>query len=205
MDVVNSLISGDKETLSILLTFLVGFLAWICKELIEAPIKQSRDTFFRIIEKRIGILSELYNYINIIALFPQEKSIKEELQKIILSDKLAYIDEEININILEIAFKEETDENLVLNTRDKLKDAIDICANKIQKENQYFLKHDTPNTYKRVIVYFIQLIKTISFIIFIFFAIFYFIKIIAILSIFWIIFWCIFTFIIMLIIEKYII
>lgn len=84
MDVINNFISENKDILSILITLLVGFIAWICKELIKTPMRQSRETFFKVTEKRIGILSELYNYINIIALFPQETNIKEELQKIIL-------------------------------------------------------------------------------------------------------------------------
>ena len=67
MDVINNFISENKDILSILITLLVGFIAWICKELIETPMRQSRETFFKVTEKRIGILSELYNYINIIA------------------------------------------------------------------------------------------------------------------------------------------
>ena len=164
-----------------------------------------RETFFKVTEKRIGILSELYNYINIIALFPQETNIKEELQKIILSDKLAYVDEKIIVDIIEIAFKEVTNERLVLDTRKELRETIDKCAEIIRKENQYFLKHDTTNTYKRVIAYFIQLIKAISFIVFILIAIFYLIKGIVFLSVVWIIFCCIFIFAVMLILEKYII
>lgn len=205
MDVINNFISENKDVLSILITLLVGFIAWICKELIETPMRQSRETFFKVTEKRIGILSELYNYINIIALFPQETNIKEDLQKIVLSDKLAYVDEKIIVNIIEISFKEVTNESLVLETRTELREAINKCAEIIRKENQYFLKHDTPNTYKRVIVYFIQLIKAISFIVFILIAIFYFIKSIAFLSVLWIIFCCIFIFAVMLILEKYII
>lgn len=205
MDVINNFISENKDILSILITLLVGFIAWICKELIKAPMRQSRETFFKVTEKRIGILSELYNYINIIALFPQETNIKEELQKIILSDKLAYVDEKIIVNIIEIAFKEVTNERLVLDTRKELRETIDKCAEIIRKENQYFLKHDTTNTYKRVIAYFIQLIKAISFIVFILIAIFYLIKSIVFLSVVWIIFCCIFIFAVMLILEKYII
>lgn len=205
MDVINNFISENKDILSILITLLVGFIAWICKELIKTPMRQSRETFFKVTEKRIGILSELYNYINIIALFPQETNIKEELQKIILSDKLAYVDEKIIVNIIEIAFKEVTNERLVLDTRKELRETIDKCAEIIRKENQYFLKHDTTNTYKRVIAYFIQLIKAISFIVFILIAIFYLIKSIVFLSVVWIIFCCIFIFAVMLILEKYII
>ena len=205
MDVINNFISENKDILSILITLLVGFIAWICKELIKTPMRQSRETFFKVTEKRIGILSELYNYINIIALFPQETNIKEELQKIILSDKLAYVDEKIIVNIIEIAFKEVTNERLVLDTRKELRETIDKCAEIIRKENQYFLKHDTANTYKRVIAYFIQLIKAISFIVFILIAIFYLIKSIVFLSVVWIIFCCIFIFAVMLILEKYII
>lgn len=205
MDVINNFISENKDILSILITLLVGFIAWICKELIETPMRQSRETFFKVTEKRIGILSELYNYINIIALFPQETNIKEELQKIILSDKLAYVDEKIIVNIIEIAFKEVTNERLVLDTRRELRETIDKCAEIIRKENQYFLKHDTTNTYKRVIAYFIQLIKAINFIVFILIAIFYLIKSIVFLSVVWIIFCCIFIFAVMLILEKYII
>ena len=205
MDVINNFISENKDILSILITLLVGFIALICKELIETPMRQSRETFFKVTEKRIGILSELYNYINIIALFPQETNIKEELQKIILSDKLAYVDEKIIVNIIEIAFKEVTNERLVLDTRRELRETIDKCAEIIRKENQYFLKHDTTNTYKRVIAYFIQLIKAISFIVFILIAIFYLIKSIVFLSVVWIIFCCIFIFAVMLILEKYII
>uniref|UniRef100_UPI001E46F699 hypothetical protein n=1 Tax=Bacteroides faecis TaxID=674529 RepID=UPI001E46F699 len=205
MDVINNFISENKDILSILITLLVGFIAWICKELIKTPMRQSRETFFKVTEKRIGILSELYNYINIIALFPQETNIKEELQKIILSDKLAYVDEKIIVNIIEIAFKEVTNERLVLDTRKELRETIDKCAEIIRKENQYFLKHDTTNTYKRVIAYFIQLIKAISFIVFILIAIFYLIKSIVFLSVVWIIFCCIFKFAVMLILEKYII
>ena len=203
MDVINNFISENKDILSILITLLVGFIAWICKELIKTPMRQSRETFFKVTEKRIGILSELYNYINIIALFPQETNIKEELQKIILSDKLAYVDEKIIVNIIEIAFKEVTNERLVLDTRKELRETIDKCAEIIRKENQYFLKHDTTNTYKRVIAYFIQLIKAISFIVFILIAIFYLIKSIVFLSVVWIIFCCIFIFAVMLILEKY--
>ena len=137
MDVINNFISENKDILSILITLLVGFIAWICKELIETPMRQSRETFFKVTEKRIGILSELYNYINIIALFPQETNIKEELQKIILSDKLAYVDEKIIVDIIEIAFKEVTNERLVLDTRKELRETIDKCAEIIRKENQY--------------------------------------------------------------------
>ena len=205
MDVINNFISENKDILSILITLLVGFIAWICKELIKTHMRQYRETFFKVTEKRIGILSELYNYINIIALFPQETNIKEELQKIILSDKLAYVDEKIIVNIIEIAFKEVTNERLVLDTRKELRETIDKCAEIIRKENQYFLKHDTTNTYKRVIAYFIQLIKAISFIVFILIAIFYLIKSIVFLSVVWIIFCCIFIFAVMLILEKYII
>ena len=188
MDVINNFISENKDILSILITLLVGFIAWICKELIKTPMRQSRETFFKVTEKRIGILSELYNYINIIA-----------------SDKLAYVDEKIIVNIIEIAFKEVTNERLVLDTRKELRETIDKCAEIIRKENQYFLKHDTTNTYKRVIAYFIQLIKAISCIVFILIAIFYLIKSIVFLSVVWIIFCCIFIFAVMLILEKYII
>ena len=55
-----------------------------------------------------------------------------------------------------------TNERLVLDTRKELRETIDKCAEIIRKENQYFLKHDTTNTYKRVIAYFIQLIKAIA-------------------------------------------
>ena len=98
-----------------------------------------------------------------------------------------------------------TNEGLVLDTRKELRETIDKCAEIIRKENQYFLKHDTTNTYKRVIAYFIQLIKAISFIVFILIAIFYLIKSIVFLSVVWIIFCCIFIFAVMLILEKYII
>jgi len=150
MDVINNFISENKDILSILITLLVGFIAWICKELIKTPMRQSRETFFKVTEKR-------------------------------------------------------TNERLVLDTRKELRETIDKCAEIIRKENQYFLKHDTTNTYKRVIAYFIQLIKAISFIVFILIAIFYLIKSIVFLSVVWIIFCCIFIFAVMLILEKYII
>lgn len=41
-----------------------------------------------------------------------------------------------------------TNERLVLDTRKELRETIDKCAEIIRKENQYFLKHDTTNTYK---------------------------------------------------------
>ena len=56
MDVINNFISENKDILSILITLLVGFIAWKCKELIETPMRQSRETFFKVTEKRIGIL-----------------------------------------------------------------------------------------------------------------------------------------------------
>lgn len=182
MDVINSLVSGNKELLSMLLTLLVGFLAWICKEIIESPAKQSRDTFFKIAEQRIRALSLLYNYVNTIMLFPQESAIKEDLQKIILSDKLAYIDEEIIINIMQIAFHEESDEKLVLQTSKALKDAICQYTRKIQKENRHFISLDTPNPYKRIIIYAIQLITIISFITLIMTAIYHIIRYLVTLS-----------------------
>lgn len=172
------IILKNRELVSILLTALIGALAWFCKELIDTPIKQSRETFFKILEKRVGSLKELYNYISIIALFPSDKNIKEELQKIILSDKMAYIDEDLSINIMKIAFYECTDETLLLSTQKKLQEAIAQCANKIQKENQYFISNDSPNTYKRIIVYFKQFIKVIIFVASILISIYYYIKLI---------------------------
>ena len=44
MDVINNFISENKDILSILITLLVGFIAWICKELIKTPMRQSRET-----------------------------------------------------------------------------------------------------------------------------------------------------------------
>ena len=41
MDVINNFISENKDILSILITLLVGFIAWICKELIEKLMRQS--------------------------------------------------------------------------------------------------------------------------------------------------------------------
>ena len=62
MDVINNFISENKDILSILITLLVGFIAWICKELIKTPMRQSRETFFKVTEKRIGITVQLYKY-----------------------------------------------------------------------------------------------------------------------------------------------
>lgn len=168
----------NKEVISILLTALIGALAWFCKELIDTPIKQSRETFFKILEKRIGTLTELYNYTNAIALFPENKSLKKDLQKIILSDKMAYIDEALNTNIIEIAFKEDTDENLLLTTRAELQKAIAQSAHKIQQENQHFISNDTPNPYIRTIIYFKQFAKVVFFVALIIISIFYCIKLI---------------------------
>lgn len=166
----------NKELTSVLLTALIGALAWFCKELIDTPIKQSRETFFRILEKRIGTLTELYNYINAIALFPNDNHLKEDLQKIILSDKMAYIDEALNINLIEIAFKKHTDEALILKTRKELREAIAQSANKIRQENQHFIENDTPDPYGRIIVYLKQFAKVLFFVTLIFIPIFYGIK-----------------------------
>lgn len=168
----------NKELISILLTALIGAFAWFCKELIDTPIKQSRETFFKILEKRIGTLTELYNYINTIALFPNNKHIKKGLQKIILSDKMAYIDEKLNISIIEIAFKEDTNEKLLLTTRAELKEAIAQSAHKIQQENQHFISNDTPNPYIRTIIYFKQFAKVVFFVTLILIPVFYCIKLI---------------------------
>lgn len=54
MDVINNFISENKDILSILITLLVGFIAWICKELIETPMRQSRETFFKVTEKGLA-------------------------------------------------------------------------------------------------------------------------------------------------------
>lgn len=166
----------NKEVISILLTALIGALAWFCKELIDTPIKQSRETFFKILEKRIGTLTELYNYINTIALFPENKRLKKDLQKIILSDRMAYIDEALNINLIEIAFKEDADEALILKTRKELRESIAQSANKIRQENQHFIENDTSNPYGRTIVYLKQFVKVLFWIAFIFIPIFYCIK-----------------------------
>lgn len=175
MDVINNFISENKDILSILITLLVGFIAWICKELIK-HLWDNLEKLFKVTEKKdwhIVRTVQLYKYNCIIS---SRDKYKGRTTKIILSDKLAYVDEKIIVDIIEIAFKEVTNERLVLDTRKELRETIDKCAEIIRKENQYFLKHDTTNTYKRVIAYFIQLIKAISFIVFILIAIFYLIK-----------------------------
>lgn len=185
MDVICKLIAENKELTSILLTLLLGFLAWISKELIESPREDARETFFGTAEKRIQALSLLYNYLNAIAFKPCEKKLKEDLKKVILSDKLAYIDESTSTAITAIAFQEKTNEKLLLTTREEIREELSKCAKKIQEENQHFISKSTPKPYKRMLLYFIQLSKVLSFLFVIICIVLGFIKLLSLLFIGW--------------------
>jgi len=121
MDIVTKIQESSPELTTLVFSFIIVFITWLIKTLIEKPIENSRNTFVKYFEKRVQILSELNANLHFIAYFPLNTEFKENLQKILLDGlKSAYISKEIFDNTTRIAIDETTNDELTLKTIKKI-------------------------------------------------------------------------------------
>ncbi|MEO2071204.1 MAG: hypothetical protein ABGW99_07665 [Zunongwangia sp.] len=155
MDLIQILKDANPNIIIFLLTTLVAFISWLIKGLVEKPLTESKNTFVRYFDKRIEILTEIKTRLNFIAYFPKGEdnlNYKEQLQTILLSDgKAAYLSKEIYDDVLRISIDEETDENLLLKTIEKLDEELYLKISKIQEEIEFYRSFSNYSPFRRFI------------------------------------------------------
>ena len=157
--ITNALKSVDKDVLIFCCTTLIGFLSWLVKGLIEAPLITSKETFNRFMERRLEILVEIKTKLLFIAYFPDvdsSKEFKEDLQKIILRDgKLAYLSQVTYANTIKIAIEPETNEKLLMETIGYIEDDLSSQISKVQDEIGFYLRFSNFSPVKRTVSFFL--------------------------------------------------
>lgn len=146
----------DKELLGILITSLIAFLCWIVKGLIEVPLTNSKEVFFKYFDKRIEILGDIKVRLAIIASFPgdESKPYKEQLQQILLNDgKAAYLDSDILAQILDVSITPRTVEPKLLNAIQNVNLALAAAIGKVEQSNNFYSKYANVDPIKRIIGY----------------------------------------------------
>ncbi|WP_291123007.1 hypothetical protein [Flavobacterium sp. UBA6046] len=138
--IVDSIKGIDKNVLGILITSLIAFISWIVKGLVEIPLNNSKETFFKYFEKRIELLADLKVRLSIIAYFPKEESkkYKEQIQEILLKDgRAAYLNSQTLENVLKISISPQTDESILLKTIDEINSDLSSQISKVEQSNSF--------------------------------------------------------------------
>ena len=143
--------SIDKNLLGILITTIVGSAVWVYKELTQTPLQYSRDTFFKYTEVRIEKLSEIHNILICILLSPKDNTIKERLKSVLLSGKMAYIDEGLNAKLMRIAYSDDFNRVLYVEAIGECQTQLKKIIDKIRDENNYFVNRSKITPWRRAI------------------------------------------------------
>lgn len=154
MDKIDLLLSKANPDLVIfILVTFVAFISWLVKCLIEMPINESKETFYRFVDKRISVLTDIKSRLCFIAYFPTgEDSIKykKQLQKIILHNgRIGYLDKETFNSVLRIAITEETDEELLLKTIEEINEDLYLQISKIHDEMIFYRKFSNFSPFRK--------------------------------------------------------
>ncbi|MEO8884958.1 MAG: hypothetical protein ABI367_02775 [Mucilaginibacter sp.] len=164
MESIEQFIKGiDENILGILITSLIAFISWLAKGLIETPLLASKEVFYKFLERRIELLSELKVRLSLIAYFPLDdgNEFKEQIQSILLKDgKAAYLDNDMLNAILKISIDPNSDEQLILGTIKHIDEDLKLQIGKIQESNQFFNKYSNTQPSKRIVSF---LLLTLSY------------------------------------------
>src|SRR5690606_36712274 len=99
MDLKTILLDANPDVVIFAVTTLIAFLTWLLKGLIDKPMTASKETFYKYIDKRIEILTEIKTRLNFIAFFPEEadsKEFKQQIQDILLRDgRAGYLNKDV--------------------------------------------------------------------------------------------------------------
>ena len=153
MAIENFISEIDANILVILLSAFIGILAWIFKNIIEFPLKDAKNTFFRFTEKRIESLCEISNVLLSIAFSPSDKQLRKKLKDLSISSKMAYLNQKDNEAIIEIVSQDVLDETKVLNTIKEIQKNLVVLINDIRKNNQLYLNHSAVSPWEKIISY----------------------------------------------------
>lgn len=177
MELIDILIEAIKRmdpTFTVaLFAALIAFVSWIIKGLVEKPLQSSRETFTRITDKRIEILTEIKTRLVLVSYFPyvEGKEFKMELQTIFKKDgRVGFLDRKTFASVLKLSIDENTDEKLLLSTIEDIDIELSKHISKIQEELKFYNKFSNFNPIKRVIGFLllaIEYITTLTFICFI--------------------------------------
>lgn len=146
----------DKNLLSILATSLIAFICWVVKGLIEVPLVNSKEIFFKYFDKRIEVLGDIKIRLSIIAYFPGEegKTYKEQLQDLLLKDgKSAYLDSDIFSQTLDISINPNTEEEKLINAITIVNRALAAHIGKVEQSNNFYSKYANVNPIRRITSY----------------------------------------------------
>lgn len=150
VEIVNGV---DKNLLGILITSIIAFICWIVKGLIEVPINNSKEIFFKYFDKRIEVLGDIKIRLAIIALFPYEEGepYKEQLQEFLLKDgKSAYLDSDIFAQILDISITPTTSEEKLSKAIKDVNLALSAYIGKVEQSNNFYSKYANVDPIKRI-------------------------------------------------------
>jgi hypothetical protein len=143
----------NADLLIFCLTALIGFISWLIKGLIEIPLLTAKETYNRIVEKRLDILVEVKTRILYLMYFPSDqssKSIKEDLRQIVLKDgKVAYLDQIMLANLIRISIDVNTNHKLVLETYKLIEDAMSKHVEQAAQEMNFYSKFSKVSPIKR--------------------------------------------------------
>ncbi len=155
MDLDSIIKNAHPDVFIFLMTTLIAFISWLVKSLIEKPINESRNTFYKFLEKRIEILTEIKTRLNFIAYFPEGNDslgYKNQLQEIMLKDgRVGYLNKETFDSIMKIAIDPKTDENLLLTTITKIDEDLYLQISKIKDEISFYRRFSNYNPFKRFV------------------------------------------------------
>jgi hypothetical protein len=164
------LFSGSsKDLLITLCTFLIAFLSWVVKELIEKPMASSKATFNKYLEKRIEILADIKIRLLIIkeANSPEANNYKEQLQTILLEHgKGAYLDNSTLAKTISIAIRYETDLNSTQALIDEINADMTRQIRKVQDEIQFYSKFSNFDPVKRIVSFLILSLQYVAAVLF---------------------------------------
>lgn len=158
MDLESVFRAIDKNLLAVLVTTIVGFISWLVKGLVETPLINAREVFFKYFDRRIEILSDIKVRLSLISLFPDKESLdyKEQLQAILLTEgKAAYLSQDLFASILEITVNKQTNEMLVLETVKKVDSELKVNIDKVQQANKFYITYSNANPTKKILGYFV--------------------------------------------------
>lgn len=144
---------ANPNVVIFLLTTFVAFISWLVKSLVEEPLTESKNTFTKYSDKRIEILTKVKTRLNFIAYFPKgydNLKYKNQLQTILLTDdKAAYLSKEVYDNILRIAIDPKTEEQLLLETINKIDKELYLIISKISNEIVFYRRFSNYSPFRR--------------------------------------------------------
>lgn len=158
MEIIDILKKIDVNLLIFLLTALVGFISWLVKGIIEAPLSSAKNTFDKHFNTRIEILTEIKNRLALILYLTNGDNnddidkFKSEIQEILLKDgKSAYISKDILDYALNISVLPETDINKIHLTIKLIDKELNSSISKVNEELQFYHKFSNHNPIKRIL------------------------------------------------------